>query len=168
MSKSNAIVLLLACFLLSTMIGVVHAGCTPNPDTGVCITTDKTTYSPGENVIATVTIAPRLGYPGLSVEILPVPESPGCGVYCFIAIGFVSLSGVGVTVPLKLPENTTAGHYDVEVFFQWTPLAAVGIIVTGQTPVPESPAVLALLIPALLVGIYALQRRKNLSVPERL
>lgn len=48
MSRSKGILLiLLACFMLSTiMTRAVNAdGCTPSPSTGICITTDKTTYS---------------------------------------------------------------------------------------------------------------------------
>lgn len=66
------------------------------------------------------------------------------------------------TVAIRLPDHVTAGNYEVQVFGpQWAPYASTEIAVTGQTPVPETQSVLGLLLPALLVGIYILGRKKN-------
>jgi hypothetical protein len=162
MSRSNAIVLLLACFLLSTIIGVVHAaGCTPSPQTPICITTDKTTYNPGDTVHVTVTVrVPLTGATSISVEIVPVS---GGSVFAPTVMGTVSVSGG--TVALTLPDSITPGHYDVGILvvegmtFTLDPL--VGIVVTNSTPVPESPSVLGLLLPAFLAGFYVLKRKKR-------
>jgi hypothetical protein len=160
------IVLLLVCFLLSTIIGVVHAaGCTPDPDTGICISTDKTTYSPGDTVLLTINALARVVGSGITllVGIVPVGGTP---FYSDIASASVSLNSYYLGGPvdtgygnLELPTNTTAGHYDVEIVFPCQ-CGSVGIAVTSQTPVPETPSVLGLLLPALLVGIYVLKRKK--------
>ena len=67
------------------------------------------------------------------------------------------------TGTLTLPANVTAGHYDVVALVGpgLTPVATVGITVAGQTPVPETPSVLGLLLPALLVGIYVSRKKKR-------
>jgi hypothetical protein len=143
-------------------MGVVQAaGCTPSPQTPICITTDKTTYSPGDTVHVTVTVrAPFTGATSISVEIVPVY---GGSVFVPTVAGTVSVSGG--TVALTLPNSITAGLYDVGVLvFQgdaFTLNPVVGITVTNPTPVPESPSVLGLLLSALLVGIYVLRRQKN-------
>ncbi len=69
-------------------------------------------------------------------------------------------------LPTWLGSNkVAAGNYTVEVFgnppLSASAYAAVAITGTGQTPVPESPSVLGLLLPALLVGIYVLRRKKS-------
>jgi hypothetical protein len=189
MGKSKGI-LVLACFLLSPMIfGVVYA-----QQSSLTLTTDKSTYNPGETVTVTVTCGERDVASGacsnsLLIEIVPVPF-PACGYSCPTASGTVDINlvfattapyyavGAQGTVALKLPNNTTAGHYDVGILY-CTPWvinngqptcvgqntlyqgAIVGITVTGQTPVPETPSVLTLLLPAFLAVIYVLRRRKN-------
>lgn len=170
MATSKWILLLLACVLLSTLTtGIVHAsGCTPDPDIGICVTTDKTTYNPGEAVTVTVDVAVPPNIPSVtaSIAIFPLPPSP-CGLSCATAWGNVTLVGSGTevwsgTVAIRLPDHVTAGNYEVQVFGpQWAPYASTEIAVTGQTPVPETQSVLGLLLPALLVGIYILGRKKN-------
>ncbi len=168
MCRPNSIVVLLACFLLLTVIGVVQAaGCTPSPQTPICITTDKTTYNPGGTVQATVTVrVPLTGATSITVEIVPVS---GGSVFVPTVSGSVSLSGG--TVALTLPGSITPGHYWVGTLVvendTFTLDPVVGITVTNTT-VPETASVLGLLLPALLLGIYASRRRKKLSLPENL
>ena len=160
MSRSNAIILLSSFLIPLAIIGVVQAaGCTLSPQTPICITTDKTTYSPGDIVHVTVTVnAPITGATNISVEIVPVY---GGSVFVPTVAGTVPVSGG--TLTLTLPNSITAGHYDVGVLvFQgdaFTLNPVDGITVTNPTPVPESSSVLGLLIPALLVGIYVSRKR---------
>jgi hypothetical protein len=184
MSTSEKFLLLSTCFLLLTITtGVVHAsGCTPDPTVGACITTDKATYSPGDAVNVTVNVLAKL-FPGnltklpFAVEIVPV----GTATYD-VAIAPLTLtgpSGGGTldtgSVELKLPTNTTAGHYDIRIDFcekvtvsppdcigEYTMFqgATTGITVTGQKPVPETRSALLLLLPALLIGLYVVNRRR--------
>ena len=162
MSKPKGMLLLSACFLLLTIMGVVHAaGCTPSPGTSICITTNKTTYSPGDTVHVTVTVrAPLTGATSITVEIVPVS---GGSVFVPTVMGNVSVSGG--TVALTLPASITPGHYDVGVLvvegMTFTLDPFVGIAVTNPTPVPETPSVLGLLLPALLVGIYVSRKKKR-------
>lgn len=143
-------------------MGVVQAaGCTPSPQTPICITTDKTTYSPGDTVHVTVTVrVPLTGATSISVEIVPVY---GGSVFVPTVAGTVSLSGGAVG--LTLPHSITAGSYDVGVLvveedvFTLDPV--VGITVTNPTPVPETPSVLGLLLPALLVGVYVFKKKES-------
>ena len=168
MSRPTAIVLLLAWFLLSIMIGAVHAaGCTPDLDTGICMTTDKTSYNPGEAVTVTVEVNVPPDTPSViaSIAVFPVP-SP-CGLSCAIAWGSATLypAAAGVwsgTVAIRLPDSAKAGNYEVEVFGPtWAPYAGTEITIASQTPIPETPSVLALLLPAFLAGIYVLKRKKR-------
>lgn len=170
--RVTAVVVLLAFVLLAPLItGIVHAdGCNPltmSADTGyICITTDKASYRPGETVIVTVdNYGPSIS--SVFVEIVPVPF-PSCGYLCPTASGTVQFNGgIEGTVSLRLPDNTTAGRYDVGLLSGGYPQfslyqdAEVGITVTGQAPVPESSSVLGLLLPALLVGIYVSKRRAS-------
>ena len=145
MSKSEGIVLLLASVLLSVVLaGVVHAaGCTPGLETHICITTDKTTYKAGEAVIATVEedVPPNTPNVTASIELFPMP--PPCNyIYlsCATASGNVTLypGPAGVwrgTVAIRLPDELTAGNYDVVVFSTlpagWTQEVSAGITVTN-------------------------------------
>ena len=147
MGKSNGIVLLLACILFSTAIGgVAHAaGCTPTPETQMCITTDKTTYNPGEAVIATVEeiLPPNTSEVTASVEIFPVP--PPCNyVYLSCAIAWATITlhpgPAGVwsgAVTIRLPDNVTVGHYEVVVFSTlpsvWTPVVGAAITIATRS-----------------------------------
>jgi hypothetical protein len=54
-----------------------------------------------------------------------------------------------------------AGQYYLELWQGDVGRAQVEITVTSSTPVPETSSTLILLLPALLVGIYVLERRKN-------
>jgi hypothetical protein len=156
MSESKGVLLLSACFiLLLTIMGLAYAQESP-----ISITTDKTTYSPGGTVYVTVTVTGNgeSGAAGITVEIVPVP-SPGP---LFPTVeGTVPVNGG--TIALTLPNNAAPGHYDVGVLvtengaFTLDPI--VGITVTKPTPVPESPSVLGLLLPALLAGVYVLRRK---------
>jgi hypothetical protein len=78
-------------------------------------------------------------------------------------MGNVSVSGG--TVALTLPASITPGHYDVGVLvvegMTFTLDPFVGIAVTNPTPVPETPSVLGLLLPALLVGTYVSRKKKR-------
>jgi hypothetical protein len=113
------------------------------------------------------------GYYGevnLYIEILPVP-APLCAYTCPTAIGSVSFYYEGWwsgPAALILPDNARAGHYDVGVLvFEgevFTLDATAGITVTGQRPVPETPSMLALLLPAFLLGIYVLRRKKIVNI----
>lgn len=122
MSRSNVIVLLLACILLSTGVGAVHAtGCTPDPDTGICISTDKITYSPGDTVLVTINALTRVVGNGITLTIGIVPVG-GTPLYSDIASASVSLNSYYLGGPvdtgygyLELPTNTAAGHYDVGI-----------------------------------------------------
>jgi hypothetical protein len=121
MPKCKAVVLLLACFLLSTIMGLAQAQESP-----VTLTTDKTTYNPGEAVIVTVTFYGSSFITSASVEIVPVPF-PACGYTCPTASGTVNLNPVVLTAPpwnalqgavvLQLLGNTPAGHYDVGIVY---------------------------------------------------
>jgi len=145
MGKSKGIVVLLAWVLLSTVIGgIAHgAGCAPTPETQICITTDKTTYSPGEAVIATVeeNVPPNTSTVSVSLQIFPVP--PPCNyVYlsCATASATVTLhpGPAGVwrgTAAIRLPDNIIAGSYEVVAFGTfpagWAPVVGAGITVTS-------------------------------------
>jgi hypothetical protein len=147
-------------------MGVVQAAaCTPSPQTPICITTDKTTYSPGEAVHVTVTVrGPLNGTTSISVEVVP---ASGGSVFVPTASGTVSVGKGTVvgTVALILPNSITPGHYTVGVLvveedvFTLDPV--VGITVTNPTPVPETPSVLGLLLSALLVGIYVSGKKER-------
>lgn len=123
MSRSSATVFLLACLVLSTMIGVVHAAC--SSDTGFCLTTDKATYNPGDTVYVTVTLvsspAPACyAYScsdfswNVQVEMVAVPWGP-----VEIANGGMGLKTVSLNVnnnwmggaSFRLAANTPAGQY---------------------------------------------------------
>ena len=84
MSKSIAIVLLLACFLLLTIIGLTQAQESP-----VTLATDKTVYNPGDTVTVTVTSNAPTCCTDLYVEIISVP-SPVCSYSCPTVAGSVS------------------------------------------------------------------------------
>lgn len=117
MGRSNGILLLLACFLPLTVIKVAYAQ-------EFTLATDKTTYSPGETVIVTITVYgySYVGNVNLYIEIMPLPA---CAYTCPTATGSVSFyydggwggGGWSGTVSLKLPDNTTAGHYEVGVLY---------------------------------------------------
>jgi len=170
MSRPTAIILLLAWFLLSIMIGTVHAaGCTPDLDTGICMTTDKTSYHPGEAVTVTVEVSVPPDTPSViaSIAVFPVPSS--CGLSCAIAWGSATLYPVAAgvwsgTVAIRLPDSAKAGNYEVEVFGPaWAPYAGAEITITSQTPVPETPSALGILLPAFLAEIYVLKRKKRMD-----
>jgi len=124
MSRSNAIVLLV-CFLLSTvMTGTVHAtGCTPVPTgTQMCIATDKTTYTPGENIIFTVEVTAKdsptstATYP---ILLVPSPIVPGTTTTTYTSVtvhyaGGTIWTGSG---SLTIPTNATLGDYVVQVLY---------------------------------------------------
>ena len=125
------------------VIGVVHAaGCTPNLETHICVSTNKTTYNPGEAVIATVEETVPPDTPNVTASILIYPVPPPCNylyLSCATAAGNVTLhpgpaevwSG---TVAVKLSDHVTAGNYEVTVFgtlpHGWATSAAAGITVT--------------------------------------
>jgi hypothetical protein len=187
MSRSNAIVLLLlACALLSTTVGIVHAEACDSA-TSICLSTDKVIYSPGDSVYVTVRLPTEgsdcynNGYPycssdiwSVQVEMVPVPWGPATFP---LEVETVSLSMDNnwvSTASFGLATNMTAGHYDIGVvaysvtidgYKQFTsPISGtlnpvVDITVTNTTPVPESPSVLGLLLPGLIVGIYAMKKR---------
>jgi len=148
-NKPKAIVLLLGCFMLSTIIGVVHASSQCDSDTGFCLSTDTTTYNPGDTVYVQVTLvsspAPACySYScsdfswSVQVEMVAVPWSP-----MEVANGGIGLKTVSLNVndywigsaSFRLPTNTTAGHYDVGIIasgtiFQGTLDPVVDITVT--------------------------------------
>jgi len=73
---------------------------------------------------------------------------------------------LGGKLAWTIPNNATLGLYDVEVstapasgFNAYESYAV--FTVTGPTPVPETPSVLGLLLPALLVGIYVSRRKRT-------
>ncbi len=154
MSRFKGIFLLLACVLLLTIMGLAHA-----QGSSITVTTDKTTYSPGDTVRVTVTVTGPITGPGLTVEIVPVPMSSGLFP---VAAGTLSVSGG--TLALTLPNSTTPGHYDVGVVAEeggtFTLDPAVGVTVTKLTPVPETPSALGLLLPAMLAVIIVLRKNR--------
>lgn len=158
MSESKGIFLLSACFLLLTIMGLAYAQVSP-----ITITTDKTTYHPGESVYVTVKVTRQINGTSITVEIVP---ASGGSVFHPTVSGTVSLSGG--TVALTLPNGTTPGNYDAGILvvegMTFTLDPFVGITVTNPT-VPESPSVLGLLLPALLVGVYVLRRKKRTEAP---
>jgi hypothetical protein len=126
--RSSAVVLLIGCLLLPTIAGLVYAEETP-----LTLTTDETTYSPGDTVYVTVsTMYSNYGcavafqlYPlCLSVVMIPV-QSPVCGYSCPTASAILLLAppaynpngyveGYQGKVALQLPSDTPAGLYDVQ------------------------------------------------------
>jgi hypothetical protein len=160
MSRSSVVVLLLACFILSVIVGVVQAaGCTPDPNTQMCIASDKTTYSPGQYIIVTVEVSGRASSTATS-ETYPIAallSSPNCsafsaGVGCTAtALGSITVtvepgilgtfSGTGT---FKLPSNMTAGYYLLMVFYyksgDYHTGADTAITITAPTPVTETPS----------------------------
>ena len=106
--KAHVIVLLLACVLQSTVIGLVYAG-------SIALTTNRTTYNPGDTVIVTVSgddVCVAQKNPCV-IEIMPVPF-PACGYSCPTAWTWLSTAGAR---PLTLPANTPAGNYLVGIVY---------------------------------------------------
>ena len=144
MSKPKAFLLVMICILpLAVLFGVVHAtGCTPDVEIHICITTDKTTYNPGETVIATVEeiVPANTSNVTGSIDIFPVPSCNYIYLSCATASGSIILysGAAGVwrgTATIRLPEGVAAGNYEVEVFGVlppgWARNAGVGITVVG-------------------------------------
>jgi len=125
----NVVVLLLECLLLSSLAGLAYAQETP-----VTVTTDKTTYSPGDTVYVTVTamysnygcaVASRVYVLCLSVVMTPVP-SPACDYSCPATSAILLLAppayntngyvaGFQGKVALQLPTDTLGGRYDIQL-----------------------------------------------------
>jgi len=104
----------LAWFLLLTIIGVAHAQESP-----IIITTDKTTYNPGDTVYVTVTstIYPSGGV--FWIIIVPIgnvsPFTSSVGGANFTITSPQQYEPVTVTEPVKLFNNATSGYYHVEI-----------------------------------------------------
>lgn len=179
MSRSNVIVLLLACALLSTMVGVVHAdGCSLDPNIKHwCVFADKTTYAAGQSISVTVQVFGEFlgGVTGEGFQIytaLAANCSPDSAAACTgTQLGFVLVTVqdnvIGTwknTETFKLPSTMTAGDYLLVAVAQerCCGVATYGITVTNSA-VPESPSVLGLLLSAFLAGIYVLKTRKKLK-----
>ena len=122
-------VVLLECFLLSTIVGLACAEETP-----ITLTTDKTTYKPGDTVYVTITatysnygcaVANQPYVLCLSIVMIPVPF-PACGYSCPTASATLLLmppaynpsgyvEGFQGKVALQLTTDTPAGRYDVGI-----------------------------------------------------
>jgi hypothetical protein len=134
--RSNAAVLLLECLLLASIAGLAYAEETP-----VTLTTDKTTYSPGDTIYVTVNttysnygcaVALQTYVLCLSVVMIPV-QSPACSYSCPTASAILLLrppayitnayvQGYQGKAVLELPIDTPAGRYDIELLIcpKWT------------------------------------------------
>lgn len=127
MAKSD-VILLLACFLLSTITGLAYAQESP-----ITLTTNETAYSPGDTVYVTVTsnnpipciVANQLYMLCLRIVILPVP-TPTCSYSCPTASATLHLMYPAYNtngyaglpqgkVAVRLPDNTSTGDYDVGI-----------------------------------------------------
>jgi len=144
MSRPKAFLLLMIYILaLAVLCGVVHAtGCTPDVETHICITTDKTTYNPGETVIVNVeeTVPTNTSNVTGSIDIFPVPSCNYIYLSCATASGSIILYPVAAgvwrgTATMRLPGGVAAGNYEVEVFGVlppgWARNAGIGITVVG-------------------------------------
>ena len=123
MGRSNAVVVLLVCVLLSTTIGVAHAR-----HAVITITTDKNTYHPGDTVHVTVKVSNVTGSPNVTVEIVP---AFGGSIFVPTVSGTVTVNGVG-NIALKLPDNVAPGQYYVgpvvlEGAFTLDPVVAITV-----------------------------------------
>lgn len=107
MVRSGVFVLFLSCSLLLVTVGQVHA----QPD--VTVTTDKSTYQPGDKVTISVSISPPLStsFPCFYVGVTPIQYQ----IFPVYYLGYTCTSPAGGTFTWIVPSNATLGHYDVEV-----------------------------------------------------
>ena len=136
MRRFNVAVLLLGCFLLSSIVGLAYGEETPP----VTLTTDKTIYSPGDTVYVTVStmnpvrcvVGSQLYVVCLSVVMIPV-QPPACDYSCPTASATLLLrapaynsngyvQGYQGKVAVQLSSDTQAGRYDIETLTcaQWS------------------------------------------------
>ena len=133
--RFNVAVLLLGCFLLSSIVGLAYGEETPP----VTLATDKSIYSPGDTVYVTVStmnpvrcvVGSQLYVVCLSVVMIPV-QSSTCGYSCPTASANLLLrppayntngyvQGYQGKVVLQLSSDTPAGRYYIETLAcaQW-------------------------------------------------
>lgn len=117
MSKSNAIVLLLACFLLATIIGVPCAQPKITKPPKITVTTDIPSYHIGDVVTITVTISPAVDvstcvYVGVNP---PQSTTSQVGAANAPAYSVGQACGAGNSLKWTIPTTATPGSYNVEV-----------------------------------------------------
>ena len=170
--KSSGVLLLLTCLLLLTLLNQVALadGCTPTPDSPICAVVDKSSYTAGQTVTIIVEQM-HVGTPADTMSygiILTTPEL-AC-INCPVEYGSITLTYEHGTIwagttTMVLPSTLNPGNYELYVVGMGNSVYAgpIQVAVTGQAPVPEAPSALLLLIPALLVGIYVLRRKRSVD-----
>ena len=136
MRESRAILTpILGMLLIITMLAGVKASTnTCNwTDSRFCVSTDKTTYSPGDKMTVTVGLESRTKVLGSAMVIVQIF---GVQCQCVVLSDNVATlqnsypNGWQAVVNITLPANLAAGPYDVNVVFKSTIRDTASITVT--------------------------------------